>query len=151
LSAALTLRSERYDDGEQADMADREQIRGKRVLVVEDDRDTAELFGELVEVLGAVAAVAHDGAEALRLAATFRPDVVLLDIGLPGMDGYEVAMRLREASSAGARVRIVAVSGYGPYDHPERAAGVELAGFLLKPFTVEELLGAIKGSPAKRE
>jgi len=115
----------------------------KRVLVVEDNRDAAETLGDLLELWGLHVTVARDGEEALRQAAAFQPDLVLLDIGLPGMDGYEVARRLRDVEDAGlppspstgrpTPVRLVALTGYG---HEEARQRAQQAGFdhhLTKP------------------
>ena len=77
----------------------------RRVLVVDDNEDAANMLGELLEDAGHEVRTAYTGIEALRAAETFRPDVVLLDIGLPDMDGYEVARRLRGRAGAGGQDR----------------------------------------------
>jgi PAS domain S-box-containing protein len=120
-----------------------------RVLVVEDNRDAAATLADLLELWGCEARVAHDGPAALAAAAEFRPDVILLDIGLPGLDGYQVARRLRESPGLGS-ARLVALSGYGDLEHRRRA---EAAGFhhhLTKPVEPEALrrLLACAGLPA---
>jgi CheY-like chemotaxis protein len=112
-----------------------------RVLVVDDEVDTAETLAEVLETLGHAARTAHDGPAALEAVAAFDPDVVLLDLGLPGMDGFEVARRLRERAS---RVRLIAVTGYGQ-DLDRK--NTERAGFeahLVKPLklaALQQLLG----------
>jgi signal transduction histidine kinase/ActR/RegA family two-component response regulator len=83
-----------------------------RVLVVDDNQDAASMLGEIVKALGGGVRLAHDGASALEIAATLKPDLVLLDIGLPDIDGYEVAKRLRRAPETAA-ARLVAITGYG--------------------------------------
>ncbi|MBY0397616.1 MAG: PAS domain-containing protein, partial [Thermoleophilia bacterium] len=88
------------------------EARRSRILVVDDNEDTAVGLARLLELLGNEVAVAHDGPNALEKARSFRPTYILLDIGLPGMDGYEVARRLRRDPD-GPRPVIVAVSGYG--------------------------------------
>ena len=92
----------------------------------------------LLESLGHESCVAHDAEQALNMAVLFRPDMVLLDIGLPGVDGYEVARRLR-ALPGGIPLHIVAVTGYGRDIDGEqsRAAGVDQ--HLLKPVRESEL------------
>jgi len=103
-----------------------------RVLVVDDNIDAAEMLGSLLELLDHVVKVAHHGETALQTAAHFGPDVVLLDIGLPGLDGYEVAKRMRALPSC-ANAVLVAVTGYGA---PEDIAHSRDAGFaehLVKP------------------
>ena len=111
---------------------------GVRVLIVDDNEDAAELLGRALSVWGQVVRVAHDGPSALRIVETFTPDLALLDIGLPVMDGYELARRLR-ALPALAGVRLVAVTGYGQ-DRDREAA--EQAGFhehVVKPVTLAVL------------
>src|SRR5262249_6890464 len=85
---------------------------GKRVLVVDDNVDGAQSLGFLLQAAGYAIAVCHDGPAAVELAGDFGPDVVLLDIGLPGLDGYEVARRLR-AGPRGGELVLVAITGYG--------------------------------------
>jgi signal transduction histidine kinase/ActR/RegA family two-component response regulator len=92
---------------------------GARVLVVDDNRDGAETLAAVLEFMGATPRIAHDGEEALRAAREFAPQLVLLDIGLPGMDGYETARRLRELP--GQRPRLVALTGYGSEQDKQRA------------------------------
>src|SRR5687767_8980246 len=96
-----------------------------RVLVIEDNKDAAESLHLLLDQLGCEAVVAHDGTSGIRAALSAPPDVVFCDIGLPEMDGYAVARRLR-AQSWGPRVTLVAVTGYGREEDRRRA---EAAGF----------------------
>jgi CheY-like chemotaxis protein len=109
-----------------------------RVLCVDDDPDIAEALAQLLRDLGHEVRVAHGGAEALALAEGYRPEVVLLDIGLPDMDGYEVARRLRRQPGLEA-TRLVAVSGYGREEdrRQSRAAGIE--HHLVKPVKAADL------------
>lgn len=114
------------------------------VLVVDDNSDNADSLAEVLRMLGAHALVARDGVEALDVAQRHTPDLVLLDIGLPGMDGYETARRLR--SQATAPIRLVALTGYGsPEDHQRsRAAGFD--AHHVKPIsleTIEKLLAGV--------
>jgi two-component system CheB/CheR fusion protein len=122
--------------------------RTRRVLVVDDNRDHALELGLLLEQEGHVTALAHDGASALDVARRFVPDVVVLDIGLPGMDGYEVARRLRRLDGAG-HLKIVVLSGYGQDDDLRRSreAGCDL--HLVKPVDQRALLAHI-ASEARR-
>ncbi|MDI3290832.1 response regulator [Polyangium sp. 15x6] len=103
-----------------------------RVLVVDDNRDSAETLSLLLEMLGHEVERAHDGPSALAAARAVRPTVVFLDLGLPGMDGYEVARQLRR-EPWGHEVLLVALSGYGRDEDRERsrAAGCDL--HLTKP------------------
>jgi CheY-like chemotaxis protein len=101
--------------------------RAQRLLtvVVDDNVDAAESLADLLRMLGHDVQVAHDGPGGLALALAAKPDVVLLDIGLPGMSGYEVARRLRADPDFTAL--LVAVSGYGREEdrHQSRQAGIE--------------------------
>src|SRR5690606_37957718 len=106
----------------------------RRVLVVDDNEDAAELLREILSCLGHQVEVAFDGMSALELAKSFRPDVALLDIGMPVMNGYELAGRLRELDIP--TPRLIAITGYGA----ESAPGVDgLDRHLLKPFDVNQL------------
>jgi PAS domain S-box-containing protein len=108
------------------------------ILVVDDNRDAAEALAALLEILGHRPRVLHDGLEAIESAVRSPPDVMLLDIGLPGMDGIEVARRLREMPELD-RIRLIACTGYGCEDDARR---IEDAGFdrhLVKPVTVADL------------
>ncbi len=102
-----------------------------RVLVVDDNVDAARALGRLLELLGHQVQVAHDGPGALAAADAVRPELVLLDIGLPGMDGYAVAARLRDAGHRGAA--LVALSGYGQEEHVLRSTEAGFHHHLVKP------------------
>ncbi len=119
----------------------------RRILVVEDNVDAAEAMQLVLRGRGHEVATVSDGREALALARTFRPDVILLDIGLPGIDGYQLAVLLREAPET-ARARIIAVSGYGQERDVQRSreAGFDL--HLVKPVDAGRLsdaIGAVAG------
>lgn len=106
--------------------------RAKTVLIVEDNRDASQSMGELLELWGHRVCHAFDGETALRLVASIKPDVVLLDIGLPGIDGYEVATLMRQSGVLQGAL-LVALTGYGREEDRRRA---EEAGFdrhLTKP------------------
>jgi CheY-like chemotaxis protein len=107
----------------------------KRILVVDDNEDAAELLREILSYLGHSVEVAHDGMTALKLAESFQPDIALLDIGMPVMNGCELAARLRE-QHASTPLRLIAVTGYAP------EALTTSDGFdthLVKPFDVQKL------------
>jgi signal transduction histidine kinase len=110
----------------------------RRVLVVDDNLDSAEMVAELVTAWGHETKMASDGQAALEIAAVFRPDVVFLDIGLPGLDGYEVARRLR-AMAATATSRIVAVSGYGTAEDRQKTKDAGFDAHLTKPVDLAAL------------
>ena len=102
-----------------------------RVLVVDDGEDNRESLGRLVQAWGHQVRLAHDGPSALEAFVSFRPHVVLLDIGLPGMDGWQVAQQIRRHD--GWATLLVAVTGYGQERDRERsrAAGIDI--HLVKP------------------
>ena len=105
---------------------------GQRILIVDDNRDAADALASLLELEGNETHVAHDGAGALEAAAALQPSVIMLDIGLPAMNGYEVAQRIR-ASSWGRSVLLLALTGWG---HPDDRSRSMEAGFdqhLVKP------------------
>ena len=114
----------------------------RRVLIVDDNVDAATTLELLLRSLGHETSVAHNGTEALRLADEFRPEVVLLDIGMPGIDGYEVARRLRTMKHD--QLRIVAVTGWGQEADRQRSkeAGFDL--HLVKPVEPDELAKALR-------
>jgi PAS domain S-box-containing protein len=118
----------------------------RRVLLVDDNNDVAEVMGEVLSAAEYDVAVAHDGAEALRLAECFHPEVAVLDIGLPVMDGYELARRLH-SSADGGNIRLVAVTGYGQPQDRERSQAAGFEEHLVKPVDVDVLLAAVAGKP----
>ena len=116
----------------------------RRVLLVDDNEDAAELLSEVLRSIGHEVVVAHDGPQALEALRSFPAEVGLLDIGLPVMDGYELARRIRERKG-GEPPRLIAVTGYGQEHDRE---GTRLAGFarhLTKPVDLDELIAAIEG------
>jgi PAS domain S-box-containing protein len=102
-----------------------------RVLVVDDNIDAARALGRLLELLGHEVTLAHDGPVALARAAAVRPELVLLDLGLPGMDGYAVAARLKDAGHRPAA--LVALTGYGQEEHHQRSLDAGFDRHLVKP------------------
>jgi PAS domain S-box-containing protein len=109
-----------------------------RVLVVDDSVDTTELLGALLEMAGHSIEVAHTGPAALDAAALFRPDAVILDIGLPGLDGYQVASRLREDPLC-KDVMLIAATGYGQEDDLRRSREAGFDRHLVKPIDPNDL------------
>jgi PAS domain S-box-containing protein len=111
---------------------------GRRVLVVDDNLDGAESLSHMLGLLGHVTEMVHDGPAALDAVGGFRPEIVLLDIGLPGMDGYEVAHRLR-AEPGTAEVILVALTGWGSGDDRRRTREAGFDHHLTKPVAPDEL------------
>lgn len=114
-----------------------------RVLVVDDSMDAAESLAKLLRLAGHEVLVAHDGAEALEIAEAERPAVMLLDIGLPGMDGYEVCRRIRQQGRSDAR--IIAVTGYGQERDRERSRDAGFDSHAVKPVDPTELMKLVSG------
>jgi two-component system CheB/CheR fusion protein len=104
-----------------------------RVLVVDDNRDAGEMLAELLGLWGHEVLLARDGEEALATAGVTPLDVVLLDIGLPGLDGFEVARRLRQLPAVRPSLKVVALSGYGADTHRARAREAGFDDYLTKP------------------
>ena len=118
-----------------------------RVLVVDDNVDAADMLGEILRELGHEVRVAHDGPAALVAASDFEPHLALLDIGLPVMDGYELAERLRDLPGR-AGLRLIALTGFG--QESDRARALE-AGFhehFVKPVDIDQLASALR--PVRR-
>ena len=118
----------------------------RRVLIVDDNRDAAESLGILLKLLGADVHVEYDGEAALRAVAAYRPTVVLLDIGMPGMDGHEVARQIRQQREFDD-VTLIALTGWGQEEdrRDSRSAGFEY--HLIKPAdigAIETLLSSIE-------
>ncbi len=114
----------------------------RRVLVVDDNRDSAESLTLMLGLQGHESRCVHDGREALAMGAVYQPDVVILDIGMPGLNGYDTA-RLVRAQSWGKDLTLIAVTGWGRPDDKRRA---EEAGFdhhLVKPVDLDSLFGAL--------
>lgn len=110
-----------------------------RVLVVDDNHDAADLMAEFLELSGCHVIPIYDGHSAVKLAEIFRPDIIFCDIGMPRMDGYEVAARMRSMNSL-KKTRLVALTAWG--DSTARAK-VIIAGFdkhLVKPATFDSIL-----------
>jgi len=121
------------DGAKAAPRASRAEGRGsRRVLVVDDNRDAAESLLLLLRLWGHEVLTAHDGPTALEAARRFRPDAVLLDIGLPGMTGCDVAVLLRQEPGL-EKVLLVAVSGYGQEDDRRRTREAGFDAHLVKP------------------
>ncbi|HEU4752108.1 MAG TPA: ATP-binding protein, partial [Armatimonadota bacterium] len=119
----------------------------RRILVVEDNPDAAESLVDLLELWGHAVEVAPTGEAALSLTSTYRPDIVLLDIGLPGMDGYQVAERLRQ-QPAPRPGQIVALTGYGQEADRRRSAEAGFDHHLVKPVDPNELRRLLEQAPA---
>jgi signal transduction histidine kinase/ActR/RegA family two-component response regulator len=115
-----------------------EQFPACRILIVDDNHDAADTLGMLLSELGATIDVAHSGPDALRALDAFHPDAVLLDIGMPGMDGYEVSRHVR-SSSAHNGILLIALTGWGQHDDRERSRRAGFDHHLVKPPDINRL------------
>jgi CheY-like chemotaxis protein len=114
-----------------------------RILIIEDNPDVAQTLRELLEWSGCTVAVAYTGPAGVELAREFQPDVVLCDLGLPGMDGFQVAIRLRQDPDL-ALVRLIAVTGYGQEEDRRRSREAGFDRHLTKPVDFAELLQMLR-------
>jgi CheY-like chemotaxis protein len=115
-----------------------------RVLVIEDSVDAADTLRMLLELRGHTVEVAYGGLQGVEVAATFQPDLVLCDIGLPGLDGYQVAVALRQ-NPALREARLVALSGYDDDSDRERSREAGFHAHLPKPIDLSELTSLMSG------
>ena len=128
----LPARADAEDRGRETRPGVAAPVTPRRILVVDDNLDSAETLAQLLQLSGHQARTAHNGPGALAAAGAFRPEVVLLDIGLPGMDGYEVARRLR-AGPGGEKMLLVAQTGYGQEEDRCRSRQAGFDAHLVKP------------------
>jgi len=117
------------------------QGREPRILVVDDDRDTRELYRACFDLSGFTTAEASTGSEAIDAARRLRPDLLLTDLILPDIDGFEVARRLRREVPM---VRVIMLTGYSVDDFQTRASSVGIARALLKPILPQAMLREVR-------
>jgi len=123
----------------------------RRILIVDDNRDSAESLAMLLDITGNQTYMAHDGLEALESINAHRPEVVLLDIGLPKLDGHEVCRHLR-SQPWGKDIVVIALTGWGQEDDRRKSEEAGFNGHLVKPVDYDkllELLGSLTGSPTR--
>lgn len=119
---------------------------GLRILVADDDQDSAESLAMLIQMMGHDVRSAQDGLAAVRLAEAFRPDLIVLDIGMPGLDGYEVCRRIRQ-QAWGRVVVIAALTGWSRDEDKARSEQAGFDRFLVKPVdpkVLEDLIAAVR-------
>jgi CheY-like chemotaxis protein len=119
------------------DSSPEQGVSGRHVLLIEDSEDNREMMRELLEMEGFRVDVAADGEDGIQQALALRPSVALVDIGLPTMDGYEVARRVRAA--LGGCITLVALTGYGQIEDAERATAAGFDAHLTKPVALDRL------------
>jgi CheY-like chemotaxis protein len=117
-----------------------------RILIAEDNRDSADSLKTLLEALGYETHVAYDGEAAVRAAAVLRPDVIIMDIGLPGMNGYDAARQIR-AQHSGIRATIVALTGWGQHADRLKSAQAGMDHHLVKPLDLDALKQILDSLP----
>ena len=125
------------------------RIAGQRILVVDDNVDAAESLGALLRCLGAEVVTVHDGPAALEALRTEELSAAVLDIGMPGMDGYEVARRVR-AGPRGEHIQLIALTGWGNDEDRRRSREAGIDHHLVKPVdlnVLESLLAAQRDEP----
>jgi len=118
----------------------------RRILIADDNRDFALSLAMMLKLTGNVTRTAHDGLEAIEAAAAFRPDVILLDIGMPKLNGYDAARRIR-SESWGKDVVMVAITGWGQDENRRQSQEAGFDHHLVKPVepaTLEKLLADLK-------
>jgi len=111
----------------------------RRILIVDDNRDAADSLAMLMEITGNTTYVAHDGIEAIEEIEKHRPEVVLLDIGLPGLTGHEVCWRVRQ-QPWGKNIVMIALTGWGQEDDRRKSEEAGFNGHLVKPVDYDKLL-----------
>jgi PAS domain S-box-containing protein len=126
-----------------ADTQKPEAAQGRRVLIVDDNSDAAELLADALAAMGHETRVAFDGPSGLDAAAGFAPDIAFLDIGLPAMDGYELARRIRTELDF-PQLRLVALTGYGQESDRRRSAEAGFDRHMVKPITLVAVASTIK-------
>jgi PAS domain S-box-containing protein len=119
--------------------------RAGRILIADDNRDAAESLALLLGTEGYEVRTAFDGEEAIRLAEEFRPDTALIDIGMPRLDGYEVARRLR-TGTFGANLTLVALTGWGGDSDRQRTAEAGFDAHVTKPIKLEQLMALLRSA-----
>ncbi|CAN7703166.1 MULTISPECIES: response regulator [Duganella] len=125
-------------------------IPAKRILIVDDNHQAADIAAELLALYGHQTTVAYSGADGLRTAAAFAPDVILLDLGMPGMDGYEVATALR-ALPENRNLALVAFTAWGDVATRQRTRSVGFDQHITKPASLDEIVKGIGAACAMRD
>lgn len=121
----------------------------RRILVADDNIDAASSLGMLLEMMGHEVCIVHDGTEAVERAATFRPDIILLDLGMPQLNGYEACARIREQPSDKMTL-IVALTGWTQEDKKQRSQQAGFDFHLIKPVELPALEKLLRDYPANR-
>ncbi len=113
------------------------KARNRRIIVVDDDPDIVESFASLLELLGHEVKRTTRAHEALELAQSFQPEIAFLDLGMPGMDGYQLAGALRAVAAESTELRLVAISGHGEAEHRAKSRKAGFDAHVRKPVDIE--------------
>jgi PAS domain S-box-containing protein len=132
-----------------ADKKEEDSIHGLRVLVVDDNQDAADTMGQLLQSMGQEVSTVYEGASAVSIAKTFKPELIFLDIGMPQMSGYEVARALQSEHS-GIKPVMVAITGWGQDADKARAEEAGFSYHFVKPMSVETLREILAEVAARR-
>ncbi len=127
-----------------------DQTTNKRILVVDDNTEAADISAELLELHGYHTAVAYAGLPGLEAARTFQPDAILLDLGMPGMDGYQVAAALRAVPDFD-QVALIAFTAWGDIVTRQRVIDIGFDEHVIKPANLDRILAAVRNAIEKRE
>lgn len=112
-------------------------MEARRILVIDDSADSLESLGMLLTMMGHEVRTSLSGQEALEIAPDFKPDLVMCDLGMPGMSGYDLAPRLR--GELGVETRLVALTGYGSDEDKQRTRAAGFDGHMVKPVDIDAL------------
>jgi CheY-like chemotaxis protein len=121
----------------------------RRILVADDNLDAASSLGMLLEMMGHQVCIVHDGVKAVERAATFHPDIILLDLGMPQLNGYEACARIREQPS-NKKTLIVALTGWTQDDKKQRSQQAGFDFHLIKPVELPALEKLLRDYPPNR-
>ncbi|WP_343728876.1 response regulator [Duganella sp.] len=127
-----------------------DQTTNKRILVVDDNTEAADISAELLELHGYQTAVAYAGLPGLEAARTFQPNAILLDLGMPGMDGYQVAAALRAVPDFD-QVALIAFTAWGDVLTRQRVIDTGFDEHVIKPANLDRILAAVRNAMEKRE
>jgi signal transduction histidine kinase len=144
-AASAPSRKPAQPSGDDAESAAAERAPPHRILIADDNADSAESMGMLLRLMGNDVRIASDGLEAVEQAAAFQPDIVLMDIGMPRLDGYEAARRIRNQAWSRDTL-LVAVTGWGPSDDDEEATAAGFDRHFTKPLDPAELRRLVSGT-----
>ncbi|MGH7665195.1 MAG: response regulator transcription factor [Gemmatimonadaceae bacterium] len=120
-----------------------------QILVVDDNHDNAEIMKQYLEAHGYPIQVAHDGDEALTRFESMQPDIVLLDVMMPGRDGWEVCRLMKQHPTLGKRVRIIMVTALGEWEDKQEALKTGADDYVEKPFDLARLVATVRRNAAK--